>query len=57
MNPIEEKMCFEHKIDRISEIMEEILLDAMMAALQKIKDRNLIFNKIAQDRDLNNIQF
>ena len=57
MNPIEEKMCFEHKIHRISEIMEEILLDAMMAALQKIKDRNLIFNKIAQDRDLNNIQF
>ena len=57
MNPIEEEMCFEHKIHRISEIMEEILLDAMMAALQKIKDRNLIFNKIAQDRDLNNIQF
>jgi hypothetical protein len=35
-------------MDRISEALEELILDAMMTALEKIKQRNLLFDKIAK---------
>jgi hypothetical protein len=57
MNTINEEICFEQKMHHISEIMEEIVLDAMLAALQKIKDRNLIFDRIAQNTALDNVRF
>ena len=34
-------------MDRISEEIEEIMLDAMIAALQKIRERNFHFSKLA----------
>jgi hypothetical protein len=37
-----EKLHYEQKTDRISEHIEEIVLDAVLAALQKIKKRNQI---------------
>lgn len=46
--PVDEELCFEQKMDRISEAFEELVLDAMMAALQKIKQRNLLFENIAK---------
>jgi hypothetical protein len=43
MNTYEEDLQYERKMDRISEQIEELMLDAMIAALKKIKDRNLFF--------------
>jgi hypothetical protein len=43
MNTYEEDLQYEGKMDRISEQIEELMLDAMLAALKKIKDRNLFF--------------
>ena len=40
MNRYEEDLQYEIKMDRISEQIEEMMLDAMIAALKKIKDRN-----------------
>jgi hypothetical protein len=47
MNCYEEDLQYERKMDRISEEIEEMILDAMIAALQKIRERNLHFAKIA----------
>ena len=48
MNPIDEEICFEQKMDQISEVLQELVLDAMIAALEKIKQRNLLFDNIAK---------
>ena len=45
MNRYEEDLQYERKMDRISEQIEELMLDAMIAALQKIKERNMNFAK------------
>ncbi len=47
MNSYEEDLQYERKMDLISEEIEEMILDAMIAALQKIRERNLHFAKIA----------
>ncbi len=47
MNSYEEDLQYERKMDRISEEIEEIMLDAIIAALQKIRERNLPFSKLA----------
>jgi len=52
MDTYEEELQYERKIDRISEQIEELMLDAMIAALKKIKDRNLFYSNLekrAQD--------
>jgi hypothetical protein len=46
MNTYEEDLQYEGKMDRISEQIEELMLDAMLAALKKIKDRNLFFTNL-----------
>jgi hypothetical protein len=46
MNSYEEDLHYERKMDRISEQIEELMLDAMIAALKKIKDRNLFYSNI-----------
>jgi hypothetical protein len=43
MNTYEEDLQYERKMDRISEQIEELMLNAMIAALKKIKDRNRFF--------------
>ena len=47
MNTYEEERRNERKMDRISEQIEELMLDAMIAALKKIKDRNDFFRDLA----------
>ena len=47
METYEEDLVYERKMDRISEQIEELMLDAMIAALQKIKERNLHFLRLA----------
>ena len=46
MNIYKEDLQYEGKMDRISEQIEELMLDAMLAALKKIKDRNLFYGNI-----------
>ncbi len=46
----EKPMCLE-KLDNVSEYMEELILDAMLAALRKIKERNELFNNISKSYD------
>jgi len=46
MNTYEEDLEYERKMDRISEQIEELMLDAMIAALKKIKDRNHFYSNV-----------
>ena len=46
MNTYEEELQYERKMDRISEQIEELMLDAMIAALKKIKDQNLFYSNL-----------
>jgi len=45
MDTYEEGLQYERKMDRISEQIEELMLDAMIAALKKIRDRNLFYSE------------
>ena len=45
MNRMEERLVYEEKMDRISELLEEMILDAMMHVLQCIWDRNITFDE------------
>lgn len=42
-----EEFEYEEKIDRISEKIEELILDAMLNALEKITERSLMFANIS----------
>ena len=57
MNHIDEEICFEQKMDRISEVLEELILNAMIAALEKIKQRNSLFDNIAKKSTADNLRF
>ena len=46
MNSYEKDLKYERKMDRISEQIEELMLDAMITALKKIKDRNLFYSDV-----------
>ena len=46
MNTYEDDLHYERKMDRISEQIEELMLDAIIAALKKIKDRNLFYSNV-----------
>ena len=52
MNEYEEELAFERKMDNIAEHIEEMVLDAMLSALKKIKERNIVFLK-AENRSNN----
>ncbi len=43
MNPLEDELAYEQKMDEVTLQLQELILDAMIAALQKIGKRNLEF--------------
>ena len=45
MNSFEEDLVYERKMDNISEQIQELVLDAMLLALKKIKERNSLGRK------------
>jgi hypothetical protein len=57
MNPLEEELVYEQKIDEITIQLEELILDAMIAALQKIRKRNLEFIKESNRSQTDQINF
>ena len=46
MDPIEEELVYEEKMDAITIQLEGLILDAMIAALEKIRKRNHDFDEI-----------
>ena len=46
MDQIKEEIIYEEKMDEITIQLEELVLDAMIAALEKIRERNHEFNSI-----------
>ena len=46
MNTSEEKMVYEQKMDQVTKHLEELILDALLKALKKIKHRNLTFEDL-----------
>ena len=45
MNRMEERLLYDEKMERISELLEELVLDAMLHALQCIWDSNTAFDE------------
>ena len=45
MDNLEEDMVYERKMDNISVQIEELILDAMLAVLKNIRERNISFMK------------
>ena len=41
-----EELVYEEKIDTITVQLEELMLDALMAALRKIRERNELFTAL-----------
>ena len=52
-----EQLVYEQKIDRITEQLEELMLDALMAALEKIRERNQLFGRLEKTPSENNPDF
>ena len=51
MDPIEDEVVYEQKMDEITLQLEELVLDAMIAVLEKIRKRNHEFNRIESRKD------
>ena len=43
MDGLEQNLGYERKMDQVSEQIEELVLDAMLSAFEKIKKRNLVY--------------
>ena len=41
-------LSYEEKMDRIAGQLEELMLDALLAALRKLRERNELFQRIEQ---------
>jgi hypothetical protein len=46
MNPLEDELAYEQKMDEVTLQLQELILDAMIAALEKIRKRNLEFDQV-----------
>ena len=49
-NP-EDEMAYEEKLDKISEYLEDLVLDAMMSVFRKIMERNMEFKSSYKKQD------
>ncbi|MHC4325001.1 MAG: hypothetical protein ACYSUX_12110 [Planctomycetota bacterium] len=54
---LKEEIAYEQKLDQIVEQLEELMLDALLAALQKIKQRNLMFDNLLNESQKNDPTF
>ena len=48
MDILEEEVIYEEKMDAITILLEELILDAMLSVLRKIKEREREFNRLSQ---------
>ena len=45
-NPLDDELAYEQKMDQVTLQLQELILDAMIAALEKIRKRNLEFDQV-----------
>ena len=57
MDTSNEELVYEQKLDMVTEQLEELVLDAMIAALQKIRKRNLTFLKASIQLQTDDMMF
>ena len=57
MCDLKEEIAYEQKMDQIVEQLEELMLDALLAALQKVKQRNLMFDDLLKESQKNDPVF
>lgn len=57
MNSCVEELEYEEKMDLVSESLEELILDALLIALQKITKRNWQFRNRSNPPKVHDIQF
>jgi hypothetical protein len=55
-SPCEERV-YEEKVDRITELLEELVLDALLSTLEKIRTRNEHFRHLEQTRAKSTLDF
>ena len=51
MDTVEEEPAYEEKMDEIATQLEQLILDAMIAALVKTRERNHEFNRMEQRKN------
>lgn len=57
MNLLNEELVYEQKMDKITEQLEELVLNAIIVALQKIEKRNLEFKKFSIPSQTDDMSF
>jgi hypothetical protein len=57
MDNLEEEFIYEEKLDQLSIELEELVLDAFIAAIQKLKQRNQEFMQSSLKSHENGIEF
>lgn len=48
MQDLHDELIYEEKMDRIAGELEELMLDALRAALRKLRERNELFQRLEQ---------
>jgi hypothetical protein len=48
MQDLHDELIYEEKMDRIAGELEELMLDALLAALRKLRERNELFHRLEQ---------
>jgi hypothetical protein len=48
MQDLHDELIYEEKMDRIAGELEELMLDALLAALRKLRERNELFQRLEQ---------
>ena len=55
---MEQRLIYEEKMDRISELLADVILDIMLHALQCIWDRNIGFDEMSgRNKKMDDITF
>jgi len=57
MQDLHDELIYEEKMDRIAGELEELMLDALLAALRKLRERNELFQRINQSPPMNRPDF
>jgi len=57
MQDLHDELIYEEKMDRIAGELEELMLDALLAALRKLRERNELFQRIKQSSPKSNPDF
>jgi hypothetical protein len=57
MQDLHDELIYEEKMDRIAGELEELMLDALLVALRKLRERNELFQRLEQSPPKNSPDF